>query len=142
VRHTATPAEKPDPLVTAARYTQAIEANDWRAIAELWSPDLVMWNNLLMREIGFDEALEMQKSMHERVKDIRITNIRRVRTEDGYVHQAVFNACAVHSGRSFSAPYMFVAKLDEQGRIVREDEYFTTHLLSFMRDVKAFQPAE
>jgi hypothetical protein len=129
--------EERDPLEIAERYTRAIETNDWSAIAQLWSPAIVMWNNFLLREIGYDEALEMQKSMHERIRNIRITNIRRKRTEDGYLHQAVFNA-ETAAGVPFSSPYMFIAVLDEAGRIVREDEYFTTHLIGFLGDVDAF----
>lgn len=117
----------------ADRYTRAIETNDWQEVSRLWSPAFQMWNNFLQRDIGYAEALDMQRSMHRRVTDIRITNISRVYFAHGYFHRATFNG-RNPAGIAFSLPYCFLAEIDEAGRICREDEYFTTHLLGWLQD--------
>ncbi|MEC3911893.1 nuclear transport factor 2 family protein [Sphingobium sp. CR2-8] len=111
-----------DPLAIAEALSAAITSCDVAAVERLYTDDTVVWHSYDRVEQGRVETLAFLSAFFEKAAEVRYTDVRRVRTEDGYVQQHVIHT-TLKTGEAFEPrPVCIVARLRDD-KIVRIDEY-------------------
>jgi ketosteroid isomerase-like protein len=110
-----------DPLEIAERLFRAIEAGDVAAVRALYAPDAVIWHNFDREEQTVEKNLRVLEWMVRSVRELRYDEIRREKTERGFVQQHVLRGRAP-SGAEIAVPACMVVTVRE-GCIVRIEEY-------------------
>jgi ketosteroid isomerase-like protein len=118
-------------LVIGERLFRAIEAGDLAAVRGLYSPHVRVWHNDDGKEQGLEENLSVLAWVVRHVRDLRYTEERRQRCEQGFVQQHVLRGRTL-SGEDLAIPSCLVVRI-EQGRIVRIDEYLDPASLEPLR---------
>ena len=107
-----------DPL---GRLIDAIATGDAEAARDFYAPDAVIWHNTEEREQSVDENVRLLGWVVRNVSGLRYEDIRRQRTERGFVQQHVLRGKGP-GGEPFAAHACIVVETDG-GRITRLDEY-------------------
>ncbi|HKE10481.1 MAG TPA: nuclear transport factor 2 family protein [Myxococcota bacterium] len=118
----------PDPLEVADRLFAAICSGDLAALRELYAPTLKVWHNFDRIEQSREENLRVLAWIVKNVAGLRYENVRRERTESGFVQQHVLRGTPPGD-----APLEVAACLVcqvEGGRITRIDEYLDSAALA------------
>jgi ketosteroid isomerase-like protein len=113
-----------DPLDVAARLFQAIEAGDIAAVAQIYGPDAVIWHSHTDTTETADENVKILGLVTKRLRDLRYEDVRRQRTERGFVQQHVLRARGPEGQRVELRACIVCDVVD--GRIMRLDEYLDT----------------
>lgn len=109
------------PLDIAGRYVAAAEAGDLDALRRLYAPDAVIWHNFDDLEKTVDEHMAMMGWVVENISGFRYEQIRRQRTETGFVQQHRARG-TLRDGTPFDLPTCAVFEISD-GRITRLDDY-------------------
>ena len=110
-----------DPLDVAARLFAAVEAGDIDAVARLYAPDAVIWHAHTGTAQTPEENVQVLGMVTKRLRDLRYEEVRRQRTERGFVQQHVLRARGPEGQRIELRACMVCDVVD--GRIARLDEY-------------------
>lgn len=110
-----------DALDVAERFFAAIEAGDIDAVQGIYAPDAVVWHNNDGVEQTVEENLRVLRWVVRNVADRRYEEVRRHRTDGGFVQQHVLRGRAPN-GAALEMPACIVCAV-EGGRITRLDEY-------------------
>jgi len=110
-----------DPLEVADRLFAAIEAGDVDGVAALYADDAVIWHNNDGVEQSPAENLRVLGWLVRHCRDVRYTDVRRSRTDTGFVQQHVLRLTSP-AGEALALPACLVVGVDG-GRITRIDEY-------------------
>jgi ketosteroid isomerase-like protein len=110
-----------DPLDVAARLFAAVEAGDVAAIAQLYAPDAVIWHSHTDTTQTAEENVQILGMVTRRLRDLRYEEVRRQRTERGFVQQHVLRARAPE-GQPVELRSCILCDVVD-GRITRLDEY-------------------
>ena len=110
-----------DPLDVAEALFSAIEDGNVAAVGDLYAPGAVVWHN----HDGVAQSAELNLRVLEwvvsHVDDLRYDEVRRERTEAGFVQQHVLRG-TTRRGTPVSIPACMVVAVKE-GLITRIDEY-------------------
>lgn len=112
----------------AERFFAAAEAGDEATLIELYSPDVRVWHSRDSAETDLNENLELLKIWWSRAHDIEYELVRRFYGDNGWMQQHIARGTLADGGR-LEIPVSFVALVDDDGKIVRIEEY-CNHLLS------------
>jgi ketosteroid isomerase-like protein len=116
-----------DPLELAERLIDAIQRGDVEAVRAVYAPECVIWHNNDRVEQRVDDNLAVLRWVVTNIKDLRYEQIRRQRTDTGFVEQHVLRGTAPN-GQALDIPACLVCTVQD-GRITRLDEYLdTAHL--------------
>ena len=116
-----------DHLKVAERLINAITAGDVEAVRQVYAPECVIWHNNDNVEQAVDANLAVLQWVVQHVRNLRYEEIRRQRTESGFVEQHVLRGTAPN-GAELHIPACLVCTVRD-GRITRLDEYLdTAHL--------------
>src|SRR3954467_11275665 len=85
------PTTEVDPL---GRLIAAIADGDVDAAREAYAPGARLWHNTELREQTVDENLRTLRWVIRNVADLRYTDVRRQRTENGFAQQHVLRGTA------------------------------------------------
>ena len=110
-----------DPLDVAARLFAAVEAGDVTAIAQLYAPDAVIWHSHTGTTQTAEENVQVLGMVTKRLRDLRYEEVRRQRTDRGFVQQHVLRARGPE-GQPVELRACMVCDVVD-GRITRLDEY-------------------
>lgn len=111
-----------DSLEVADRLFRAVVAGDVAAVRALYTDDAVVWHNHDGIAQTVEQNLRLVDWLAKNVRELRYEEVRRQRTEQGFVQQHVLRGIAP-SGREVSLPACLVVTV-AGGRITRIDEYF------------------
>jgi ketosteroid isomerase-like protein len=111
----------PDALELGARLMEAIRSGDLDAVREIYAPNIRVWHNLDRVEQTLDENLRLLAWVVKNVAGLRYEQVRRQRTESGFVQQHVLRGTAP-GGEPLEVAACLVCRV-EGGRITRIDEY-------------------
>lgn len=109
------------PLEVAERYTTAAEAGDVAALRALYASDAVIWHNFDDLEKNVDEHMAMMSWVMKNIRDFRYEEVRRQRTERGFVQQHVTRG-TLADGTAWELPTCAVFEVRD-GKITRLDDY-------------------
>jgi ketosteroid isomerase-like protein len=110
-----------DPLDVAARLFQAIEEGALAAVAEIYAPDAVIWHSHTGTTQTAEENVQLLGLVVSRLRAMRYEEVRRQRTERGFVQQHVLRA---HTPGGEPVELVACVVCDVVGgRITRLDEY-------------------
>jgi ketosteroid isomerase-like protein len=109
------------PLELAERYVAATEAGDIEALRRLYAPDAVIWHNFDDLEKTVDEHMAMMGWVVENITGFRYDEIRRQRTDTGFVQQHRARG-TLRDGSAFDLATCAVFEISG-GRISRLDDY-------------------
>ena len=110
-------------LDVANRLFGAIERGDYEAVENLWAADIAVWHS------GDDADNDRIRALKVIRWFIKTTTTRTYEIRDrqffdgGFVQQHVLRADGI-SGASITLQVCIVIKIDDDGLIVRIDEYF------------------
>ena len=107
-----------DPL---GRLIAAIADGDPEVAREIYAADAAIWHNTEEREQSVDENVRLLRWVVRNVSDMRYEDVRRQRTERGFVQQHTLRGTGP-GGEPFAAHACIVVEV-EDGRITRLDEY-------------------
>jgi uncharacterized protein len=107
-----------DPL---GRLIDVIVSGDAEAAREIYAPGAVIWHNTEQREQTVDENVRTLRWVQRNVADLRYEDVRRQRTERGYVQQHVLRGTGP-GGEPLEVHACIVVET-EDGRITRLSEY-------------------
>jgi len=110
-----------DPLDVAARLFAAVEAGDVAAVAQLYAPDAVIWHAHTGTTQTAEENVQVLGMVTKRLRDLRYEEVRRQRTDRGFVQQHVLRARGPE-GQPVELRACIVCDVVD-GRITRLDEY-------------------
>ena len=113
-----------DVLDLAARFIDAVAAGDLETVRSIYAPDAVIWHNNDRRETTVEENLKVLGWMASKVTDKRYDDVRRQKTDNGYVQQHVLRGTAPN-GEAFEVEACLVVQVRD-GRITRLEEYLDT----------------
>ena len=113
--------QHPTELDPLGRLIAAIGDGDADAARDIYAPDAVIWHNTEEREQSVDQNLRVLRWLVRNVPDLRYTDVRRQRTERGFVQQHVLRGTA--PGGETLAVHACIVVETEDGRITRLDEY-------------------
>jgi ketosteroid isomerase-like protein len=111
----------PDPLQVAARLFGAIERGDVATVAALYAPDAVVWHSHDGATQSAAENVALLGAVVRRLRDLRYEDVRRQRTERGFVQQHVLRA-TTPAGEPVELVACVLCDV-VAGRITRLDEY-------------------
>lgn len=111
-----------DALLVAEALSHAITTKDVAAIEALYTEDTLTWRSYDRQEHGRDNTIQFFGAFFEAAEEIRYTDIRRVRTDEGYVQQHVIHTTLKDGSRFEPRPVCIVAKVVD-GKVLRIDEY-------------------
>lgn len=118
-----------DALDVAEALSKAITSMDLAGVERLYTDDTVVWHSYDRSEQDKATTLGFLKGFFENAAEIRYSDIRRVRTDDGYVQQHVIHT-TLASGETFEPrPVCIVARV-ESGKVLRIDEYLEARRVS------------
>jgi len=125
-----------DPLELAAQLMSAITAGDIAAVRRIYAPDAVIWHNNDGLTQTVDENLRVLQWVVRHVGDLRYEDIRRQRTETGYVQQHVLRGRAPN-GQPLEIRACLICTVRD-GRITRLEEYLdTAHVAPLLQPASA-----
>ena len=81
-----------DPLEVAARLFAAVEAGDVATVAQLYAPDAVIWHSHTGTTQTPEDNVAVLALVTRRLRDLRYEEVRRQRTDRGFVQQHVLRA--------------------------------------------------
>jgi ketosteroid isomerase-like protein len=110
-----------DILGLADAFLRASEAGDVERLRSMYAPDAVVWHNVDGKEQSVDEGLAMVSWAREHLNGLHHDEVRRQRTEHGFVQQHVLRA-TTPSGAELSVPACIVVTVQD-GKVTRLDEY-------------------
>ena len=111
----------------AERLIAAIVAGDVEAVRAIYSPDARIWHNFDDLEQTVDENLRVLRWLVRNVANLRYEDIRRQRTERGFMQQHVLRG-TTGDGRPVELPAVLICTV-ENDHITRLEEYFdSAHL--------------
>jgi ketosteroid isomerase-like protein len=110
-----------DPLDVAARLFAAVEAGDVAAIADIYTPDTVIWHAHTGTTQTAEENVQVLGMVTRRLRGLRYEEIRRQRTDRGFVQQHVLRAIGPE-GQAIELRACMVCDVVD-GHITRLDEY-------------------
>jgi ketosteroid isomerase-like protein len=110
-----------DPLDVAARLFAAVESGDVAAVAQIYAPTAVIWHSHTDTTETADENVRILALVTRRLRDMRYEEVRRQRTERGFVQQHVLRARGPE-GQPVELRACIICEVVE-GRITRLDEY-------------------
>lgn len=120
-----------DALEVAETLFSAIEAGDVAAVRNLYAPDIVVWHNHDQVEQSARVNLRVLEWLVGNVQNIRYDEIRRERTDSGFVQQHVLCG-TTRGGKPVSIPACMIVTVKD-GRITRIDEYLdSAHVASLV----------
>jgi ketosteroid isomerase-like protein len=108
-------------LELADAFLHASEAGDVEQLRAMYAPDAVVWHNVDGKEQSVEEGLAMISWTREHLPGLRHDEVRRQRTEHGFVQQHVLRA-TTPSGAELSVPACIVVTV-HAGNVTRLDEY-------------------
>jgi ketosteroid isomerase-like protein len=111
----------PDALELGERLFRAIGSGDLDAVREIYSPTIKVWHNFDRVEQSLEENLRILEWVVKNVAGLRYEEVRRERTESGFLQQHVLRGTAP-GGRALEVRACVVCRV-EDGRITRLDEY-------------------
>jgi ketosteroid isomerase-like protein len=118
-------------LHLAERLFGAIVAGDVEAVRNLYAPDAVIWHNIDRVEQSAEQNLRVLHWVVQHIGNLRYEDIRRQRTEHGFVQQHVLRGTAPN-GLELEVPACIVCTVTD-GRIVRLEEYLdSAHLAALL----------
>ena len=107
---------------TAERLFQAFVEQDADTLRELCVPDARFWSSTRGTESTLDELIESLPAMRARIGKHRYEDVRRLVAPDGFVEQHRVRS-KLPNGDALDLEACVVVRTDEEGRIVRLDEY-------------------
>jgi len=120
-----------DHLQIAERLIDAIQRGDVDAVREVYAPDCVIWHNNDGLEQSVDDNLTILGWVVQNIRELRYEEIRRQRTDTGFVEQHVLRGIAPN-GQTLNIPACLVCTVKD-GRITRLDEYLdAAHLVPLL----------
>lgn len=111
-----------DALLVAEALSDAITTRDAEAVDRLYTDETLVWHSYDREEQDRPTTLAFLRAFFEKAAEIRYTDVRRVRTEDGYVQQHVIHTTLKDGSRFEPRPVCIVARV-ENGKVLRVDEY-------------------
>lgn len=118
-----------DVLSVAEALSDAITSRDLAAVDRLYTDETRVWHSYDRQEQNRSQTLAFLEAFFEKAADIRYTDIRRVRTDEGYVQQHVIHTTLKDGSVFEPRPVCIVAKV-ENGKVLRVDEYLESRRLS------------
>jgi ketosteroid isomerase-like protein len=116
-----------DALQLAERLMTAITAGNIAEVRNIYAPNAVIWHNNDNLEQSVDENLAVLGWVVKNISHLRYEQIRRHRTESGFVQQHVLRGTA-SNGQPLEVPACLVCTVKD-GHITRLEEYLdTAHL--------------
>jgi ketosteroid isomerase-like protein len=115
----------------AHRYNAAAGTNDAATMAEMTSPDAVTWHNFDDTEVTAETSAKTVAWLFRTVSDLTWTERAFAVTERGWVRQTLMTGNA--PGGPISAHTCVIITLDDDGRIVRTEEYLDPAQLTNLR---------
>lgn len=106
-----------DPL---GRLIAAIGSGDTDEVREIYAPDARIWHNTEQREQSVDENLRVLRWLVRNVPDLRYEDIKRQKTETGYVQRHVLRGTM--NGEPLEVHACIVVETEDD-RITRLYEY-------------------
>nr|WP_314434107.1 nuclear transport factor 2 family protein [uncultured Brevundimonas sp.] len=122
-----------DALLVAEALSHAITTRDAEAVDRLYTDETVVWHSYDRQEQDRRTTLAFLRGFFEKADEIRYTDIRRVRTEDGYVQQHVIHTRLKDGSQFEPRPVCIVAKV-ENGKVLRVDEYLESRRIVDARE--------
>jgi ketosteroid isomerase-like protein len=119
-----------DPL---GRLIDAIASGDAEAAREIYAPGATIWHNTELREQSVDENVRTLRWVQRNIADLRYEDVRRQRTERGYVQQHVLRGTAP-GGEPLEVHACLVVET-EDGRITRLFEYIDGDQIALLKPV-------
>ena len=123
-----------DPLDVAARLFAAVEGGDVAAIAQLYAPEAVIWHSHTGTTQTAEENVQILGMVTKRLRGLRYEEVRRQRTERGFVQQHVLRARGPEGQLVELRACMVCDVVD--GQITRLDEYLdgaaVAHVVSML----------
>jgi ketosteroid isomerase-like protein len=110
-----------DSLQLAERLMAAITAADIEAVRDIYAPDAVIWHNNDGIEQSVDDNLRVLRWVVSNIRNLRYEDIRRQRTDGGFVQQHVVRGIAPN-GRDLDIRACLICSVSK-GRITRLEEY-------------------
>jgi len=117
-----------DPLSVCDRLFKAVMAGDFEAVREIYSPDAHIWHNFDGGVQTVEENLETLRWMTGSVAKLRYEEIRRQRTDQGFVQQHVLRG-TTKDGKDFELPAVILCTVVD-GHVTQLDEYFDVRHLA------------
>jgi len=118
----------PDALELGNRLFEAICSGDVGAVREVYAPTVRVWHNFDRVEQSLEENLRVLAWVVKNVSGMRYEQVRRQRTESGFVQQHVLRGTAP-GGESLEVAACLVCRV-EGGRVTRIDEYLDSAQLA------------
>ncbi len=118
-----------DALLVAEALSHAITTRDVEAVDRLYADETVVWHSYDREEQDRVTTLAFLRAFFEKAGEIRYTDIRRVRTEEGYVQQHIIHTTLKDGSRFEPRPVCIVAKV-ENGKVLRVDEYLESRRIA------------
>ncbi|HVM97895.1 MAG TPA: nuclear transport factor 2 family protein [Candidatus Acidoferrales bacterium] len=113
-----------DALDVAERLFAAIQLGDVDAVGEIYAPDAQIWHNHDRAVQTREENLAVLRWVVKNVTGLRYEEVRRQRTELGFVQQHVLRG-TTRNGAALEIAACIVCTVVD-GRIARLDEYIDT----------------
>ena len=120
-----------DALQLADQLINAIQRGDVDAVRKVYAPDCIIWHNNDGLEQSVEDNLTVLRWVVRNVRDLRYEEIRRQRTDTGFVQQHVLRGTAPN-GQPLNIRACLVCTVRD-GRITRLNEYLdTAHLTALL----------
>jgi uncharacterized protein len=114
----------------ADRFFAAIEQGDIAQLRTLYANDATIWHNYDQLDQPAADNLVVLTGLHERVRALRYTDIRRTLLADGFVQQHLLVGDA--PGGRLEMPAM-LRVFTADGRVTRIEEYLDTRQAAVLR---------
>jgi uncharacterized protein len=110
-----------DKLALAAAYSRASSTNNGDALRAMCAPDAVTWHNFDETEVTTEQTIRTIGWLHRTVDDLNWIDISVQATTTGWVSQSILAGIA--PGGALRAHSCVVVTLDENGKVIRTEEY-------------------
>lgn len=111
-----------DALKTAEALSTALVTKDLARIEELYAEDVIVWHSNTRTEQDKPTTVAFLRGLFDSVAELRYSDIRRIRTDEGYVQQHIVHVTMKTGERFDPRPVCFVVKVIG-GKVRRLDEY-------------------
>ncbi|MCA0367426.1 MAG: ketosteroid isomerase [Proteobacteria bacterium] len=118
-----------DALDVADALSVAVATRNIEAVARIYHPDLIVWHSYDNAEQTRDENLVSLGAFLRDAVEVRYDDIRRQRTDSGFVQQHTLVAVLSGGQTLEPRPVCLVAEVRD-GRILRLDEYIPARRVS------------
>jgi ketosteroid isomerase-like protein len=115
----------------AQRYNTATGANDAATMASMTSPEAKVWHNFDDTEVTAEASAKTVAWLFRTVADLTWTERAFSVTDNGWVRQSLMTGNA--PGGPIAAHTCVIITLDDDGRIVRTEEYLDPAQLTNLR---------